>query len=207
MRKALRSWAAPGSWHLCSQEQEQIEDLQIRTNHLEKEKADAQLQNKQLNESLQQAQEHIFELEKKLVRYDKDKEALTVSGQLRPFPGCPGFPGGCHSALISATQLVWVTEQSQSLSAWLSACEISYGIHRTLRNQSRGQRDGMGAASCFSHHVSAGHSPPVPGHISHTSQRNPCCLTVCSCLQNAKAHLKITQKEWKDLQWEHILLE
>ncbi|XP_057257942.1 dynein regulatory complex subunit 4 [Pezoporus wallicus] len=86
---------------LISLLKEQIEDLQIRTDRLEKEKADALLQNKQLNESLQQAQEQIFELEKKLVRYDKDKEALT----------------------------------------------------------------------------------------------------------NAKAHLKITQKEWKDLQWEHEVLE
>ncbi|KAM4638861.1 dynein regulatory complex subunit 4 isoform 3-T3 [Amazona ochrocephala] len=62
---------------LISLLKEQIEDLQIRTDHLEREKADALLQNKQLNESLQQAQGHIFELEKKLVRYDKDKEALT----------------------------------------------------------------------------------------------------------------------------------
>ncbi|XP_065519987.1 dynein regulatory complex subunit 4 [Lathamus discolor] len=86
---------------LISLLKEQIEDLQIRTDQLEREKANALLQNKQLNESLQQAQEQIFELEKKLVRYDKDKEALT----------------------------------------------------------------------------------------------------------NAKAHLKITQKEWKDLQWEHEVLE
>ncbi|NXD74616.1 DRC4 protein, partial [Eolophus roseicapillus] len=64
---------------LISLLKEQIEDLQIRADHLEREKADALLQNKQLNESMQQAQEHIFELEKKLVRYDKDKEALTVT--------------------------------------------------------------------------------------------------------------------------------
>lgn len=53
----------------------------------------------------------------------------------------------------------------------------------------------------------AGHSPPLPERILHTPQRNPCFLTVPSHSQNTKAHLKVTQKELKDLQWEHEVLE
>ena len=64
--------------------------MKKRENHLEKEKADVLLQNKQLKEPLQQAQEQVSELQKKLAHYDKDKEALTVSGQPCPFPSRPG---------------------------------------------------------------------------------------------------------------------
>lgn len=97
---------------MCSQEQEQIEDLQKRVNHLKKEKVDVLFQNKQLKESLHQAQEQVFELQK-LVCYDKDKEALMVSGQPCLFPSCPGPPGGSHSAVTSATWLGQVAEQSE----------------------------------------------------------------------------------------------
>ncbi|KAM6253094.1 dynein regulatory complex subunit 4 [Porphyrio hochstetteri] len=55
----------------------QVEELKKKENQLEKEKADALLQNKQLKESLQQAQEQGSELQKKLANYDKDKEVLT----------------------------------------------------------------------------------------------------------------------------------
>lgn len=55
--------------------------MKKRENQLEKEKADVLLQNKQLKEPLQQAQEQVFELQKKLAHYDMDKEALTVSRQ------------------------------------------------------------------------------------------------------------------------------
>lgn len=75
---------------MCSQEQEQMEEMKKRENHLEKEKADVLLQNKQLKEPLQQAQEQVSELQKKLAHYDKDKEALTVSGQPSSFLSRPG---------------------------------------------------------------------------------------------------------------------
>lgn len=64
--------------------------MKKKENHLEKEKADVLLQNKQLKEPLQQAQEQVLELQKKLAHYDKDKEALTVSGQPCPFLSLPG---------------------------------------------------------------------------------------------------------------------
>lgn len=67
---------------MCSQEQEQMEEMKKRETHLEKEKADVLLQNKQLKEPLQQAQEQVLELQKKLAHYNKDKEALMVSCQL-----------------------------------------------------------------------------------------------------------------------------
>lgn len=66
-----------------------MEEMKKRENHLEKEKADVLLQNKQLKEPLQQAQEQVSELQKKLAHYEKDKEALTVSGQPSPFPSHP----------------------------------------------------------------------------------------------------------------------
>ncbi|NXJ63609.1 DRC4 protein, partial [Rostratula benghalensis] len=62
---------------LISLLKEQMEDMKKKENQLEKEKADVLLQNKQLKETLQQAQEQVFELQKKLAHYDKDKEALT----------------------------------------------------------------------------------------------------------------------------------
>lgn len=77
--------------HLGSQAQEQMEEMKKRETKLEKEKADVLLQNKQLKESLQQTQEQVFELQKKLAHYDMDKEALKVSGQPWPFPSHPGF--------------------------------------------------------------------------------------------------------------------
>uniref|UniRef100_A0A8C2TT41 Dynein regulatory complex subunit 4 n=1 Tax=Coturnix japonica TaxID=93934 RepID=A0A8C2TT41_COTJA len=61
---------------LVSLLKEQVEEAKQRETQLEKEKADALLQNKQLKETLQQAQELVFELQKKLAHYDKDKEAL-----------------------------------------------------------------------------------------------------------------------------------
>lgn len=64
--------------------------MKKRENHMEKEKGDVLLENKQLKEPLQQAQEQVAELQKKLVHYDKDKEALMVSGQ-----PCP-----CHGSLL-----------------------------------------------------------------------------------------------------------
>ncbi|XP_040426909.1 dynein regulatory complex subunit 4 isoform X1 [Cygnus olor] len=62
---------------LISLLKEQMEEMKKRENQLEKEKADVLLQNKQLKEPLQQAQEQAFELQKKLAHYDMDKEALT----------------------------------------------------------------------------------------------------------------------------------
>ncbi|XP_061863345.1 dynein regulatory complex subunit 4 isoform X4 [Colius striatus] len=61
---------------LISLLKEQIQEMKKRENQLEKEKADVLLQNKQLKEPLQQAQEEVSELQKKLTHYDKDKEAL-----------------------------------------------------------------------------------------------------------------------------------
>ncbi|NXU81561.1 DRC4 protein, partial [Oreotrochilus melanogaster] len=55
---------------------EQVAEMKKRQNQLEKEKTDVLLQNKQLKEPLQQAQEQLFELQKKLAHYDKDKMAL-----------------------------------------------------------------------------------------------------------------------------------
>ncbi|NXU59834.1 DRC4 protein, partial [Turnix velox] len=62
---------------LISMLKDQIEEMKKKENRLEKEKADVLLQNKQLKEPLQQAQEEVFELQKKLAHYDKDKEALA----------------------------------------------------------------------------------------------------------------------------------
>ncbi|XP_010081585.1 PREDICTED: growth arrest-specific protein 8, partial [Pterocles gutturalis] len=62
---------------LISMLKEQIEEMKKREQQLEKEKAEVLLRNKQLTEPLQQAQERVAELQKKLAHYDKDKEALT----------------------------------------------------------------------------------------------------------------------------------
>ncbi|NXC41455.1 DRC4 protein, partial [Penelope pileata] len=61
---------------LISLQKEQMEERKKRENQLEKEKADALLHNKQLKEQLQQIQELVFDLQKKLAHYDKDKESL-----------------------------------------------------------------------------------------------------------------------------------
>lgn len=71
-----------------------MEDLKKKEAVLEKEKADVLLQNKQLTQPLQEAQELVAELQKKLVHYYRDKEALTVSGQPCPFMG--SFLEGKH---------------------------------------------------------------------------------------------------------------
>ncbi|XP_031361724.1 dynein regulatory complex subunit 4 isoform X1 [Lonchura striata] len=98
---------------------EQVEDLRKKETVLEKEKADVLRENKGLAEPLQEAQGLVAELQKKLVHYHRDKEALMV------------------------------------------------GIQRETGRE-----------------------------ISPTAGR-----------LNSKAHLKITQKELKDLQWEHEVLE
>ncbi|XP_062442124.1 dynein regulatory complex subunit 4 isoform X4 [Rhea pennata] len=56
---------------------EQMEEMKKKENHLEKEMADMLLQNKQLTDHLQRAQEQVSELQKKVAHYEKDKEALT----------------------------------------------------------------------------------------------------------------------------------
>ncbi|NXK11315.1 DRC4 protein, partial [Herpetotheres cachinnans] len=61
---------------LISLLKEQIEEMKKKENQLEKEKTDVLLQNKHLKEPLQQAQEQVSELQKKLAHYDKDKMAL-----------------------------------------------------------------------------------------------------------------------------------
>lgn len=82
-----------------------------------------------------------------------------------------------------------------------------------MGNQSSPHCEGEGAAvgaawPGVSHpYLLAGHSPPSPKHVPCPSQRNPCSLTVPSLLQHAKGHLKVSQKELKDLQWEHEVLE
>ncbi|NXU06772.1 DRC4 protein, partial [Buphagus erythrorhynchus] len=58
---------------------EQVEDLKKKEAVLEKEKAEVLLQNKGLTEPLQEAQELVAELQKKLVHYYRDKEALMNS--------------------------------------------------------------------------------------------------------------------------------
>ncbi|NWR56199.1 DRC4 protein, partial [Bucorvus abyssinicus] len=61
---------------LISLLKEQMEEMKKKENHLEKEKADVLLKNKQLKEPLQQAREQLAEMQKKLAHYDKDKLAL-----------------------------------------------------------------------------------------------------------------------------------
>ncbi|XP_005052290.1 PREDICTED: growth arrest-specific protein 8 isoform X1 [Ficedula albicollis] len=58
---------------------EQVEELKKKEAVLEKEKAEVQLQNKELTEPLQEARELVAELQKKLVHYYRDKEALMTS--------------------------------------------------------------------------------------------------------------------------------
>ncbi|KAM6057493.1 dynein regulatory complex subunit 4 [Chlamydotis macqueenii] len=62
---------------LISLLKDQVEEMKKREITLEKEKAEVLLQNKQLREPLQQAQEQVSQLQKKLASYEKDKEALT----------------------------------------------------------------------------------------------------------------------------------
>lgn len=62
-------------------------------------------------------------------------------------------------------------------------------------------------AACFFWPSSLPVSPHFPEHFPHTSQGNLHSLTVPSCPQNTRARLKVTQKELKDLQWEHEVLE
>lgn len=62
-------------------------------------------------------------------------------------------------------------------------------------------------AACFFWPSSLPVTPRFPERFPHTSQGNPCSLTVPSRPQNTRARLKITQKELKDLQWEHEVLE
>ncbi|XP_059713564.1 differentially expressed in FDCP 8 homolog isoform X5 [Haemorhous mexicanus] len=58
---------------------EQVEELKKKEAVLEKEKADVMRENKGLTEPLQEAQELVAELQKKLVHYYRDKEALMTS--------------------------------------------------------------------------------------------------------------------------------
>ncbi|KFO63384.1 Growth arrest-specific protein 8, partial [Corvus brachyrhynchos] len=58
---------------------EQVEDLKKKETVLEKEKAEVLLQNKELTGPLQETQELVAELQKKLVHYYRDKEALMNS--------------------------------------------------------------------------------------------------------------------------------
>ncbi|NXF98854.1 DRC4 protein, partial [Sakesphorus luctuosus] len=64
---------------LISLLKEQVEEMKKREIILEKEKSDVLQQNKGLTEPLQQAQEQVAELQKKLAHYDTDKESLMNS--------------------------------------------------------------------------------------------------------------------------------
>jgi len=54
---------------------------------------------------------------------------------------------------------------------------------------------------------SAGCSPPCQNTERSSPREVHALVTVASYLQNTKAHLKVTQKELKDLRWEHEVLE
>ncbi|XP_056667181.1 dynein regulatory complex subunit 4 isoform X1 [Monodelphis domestica] len=56
---------------------EQMEDMKKKEDHLEKEMAEVMMQNKRLADPLQKAREELIELHRKLVNYEKDKQALT----------------------------------------------------------------------------------------------------------------------------------
>ncbi|XP_074056764.1 dynein regulatory complex subunit 4 isoform X2 [Macrotis lagotis] len=56
---------------------EQMEDMKKKEDHLEKEMAEVMLQNKRLADPLQKAREELLELQRKLVNYEKDKNALA----------------------------------------------------------------------------------------------------------------------------------
>ncbi|NWZ95181.1 DRC4 protein, partial [Nesospiza acunhae] len=74
---------------------EQVEELKKKEAVLEKEKADVVRENKALTEPLQEAQELVAELQKKLVNYYRDKEALIVNpSQPRAGPRVPQGPEG-----------------------------------------------------------------------------------------------------------------
>ncbi|XP_053934565.1 dynein regulatory complex subunit 4 isoform X2 [Cuculus canorus] len=55
---------------------EQVKEMKKRENPLKKERAGLLLQNKQLKEMLERAQEQVSDLQKKLARCEEDKEAL-----------------------------------------------------------------------------------------------------------------------------------
>lgn len=60
----------------------------------------------------------------------------------------------------------------------------------------------------FSQPTSSAACSLICQNTEHPSPRDLHALvTVASYLQNTKAHLKVTQKELKDLQWEHEVLE
>lgn len=79
------------------------------------------------------------------------------------------------------------------------------GIHRETGRETNPTAGGL--VWVLPGFLSAAHSPPFPEHIPNTSQTILCSSTLPSHSQNSKAHLKITQKELKDLQWEHEVLE
>ncbi|NWH71013.1 DRC4 protein, partial [Piaya cayana] len=63
---------------------EKMEKMKKRENELRNKRATLLLQNKQMKETLEQAQEQLFELQKKLTHYDHDKEALkNTKGHLK----------------------------------------------------------------------------------------------------------------------------
>lgn len=179
---------------MYSQEQEQVDDLKKKEAVLEKEKAEVMQQNKGLTEPLQEAQELVAELQKKLVHYYRDKEALMVSGQ--PFHGL--VPGG--KTLTSAS---WCAVKS--CSAYCVFVGFQMGIQRETGRHINPTAGGL--VWVLPGFLSAAHSLPFPEHVSNTSQTILCFLTLPSCSQTSKAHLKVTQKELKDLQWEHEVLE
>uniref|UniRef100_A0A8C5IV88 Dynein regulatory complex subunit 4 n=1 Tax=Junco hyemalis TaxID=40217 RepID=A0A8C5IV88_JUNHY len=171
---------------------EQVEELKKKQAVLEKEKADVLRENKGLAEPLHEAQEQVAELQKKLVNYYRDKEALVVSAQPCPSMG-------------SATWCAVIAGQSKSCSACCVFVGSQMGIQRETATESSPTAGGL--VWLLPGFLSAVHSPPSPEHISNTSQIILCSLILLSHSQNSKAHLKIAQKELKDLQWEHEVLE
>lgn len=69
---------------LC--QQEQMEDMRKKEEHLEKEMAEVSLQNRRLADPLQKAKDEMNEMQRRLGSYERDKQILVVSFLLNSFP-------------------------------------------------------------------------------------------------------------------------
>lgn len=82
---------APPDPVLC--QQEQMEDMRKKEEHLEKEMAEVSVQNKRLADPLQKARDEMNEMQKKLGNYERDKQILVVSLHLNSSPASAPSPG------------------------------------------------------------------------------------------------------------------
>lgn len=86
--EGLLSLPAPGFV-----QQEQMEDMRKREDHLEKQMTEVSMQNKRLADPLQEARDEMSEMQKKLRNYERDKQILAVSFLQNSSPSSAPYPG------------------------------------------------------------------------------------------------------------------